>query len=379
MKIKYRVIISCLLCMITFPIVAQQYKTVLPYRLVGGKMIVDVIMNDVPRSFIFDTGGRTALTGELCDELGLEVVDSLVVTDVNSKKAAYPIVSIESLLFPDKKIHFKNVPAMKLSKPSPFECFHADGLIGSDMVARMIVEIDGKAKTITITSAENASSVSLRKMIPFVKAGMPVISLQAGVGNSINCLFDTGYSGFFSLKDTDFEALKSAGAYTVLSEGYGGGSIGVAGLSAAATSYRVQFPLITVGGTRFRNVSSETATPPLTLLGVKLLDYGKVTLDYARSRFYFEAYESENNLESKHYNVALRVKDGDLVVATVWSAMEGKVEVGDKVTKINGKPVGKFDFCESIITGIPELKAKKKTKLTVQTKDGEKVIIYEKE
>ena len=81
----------------------------------------------------------------------------------------------------------------------------------------------------------------------------------------------------------------------------------------------------------------------------------------------------------KTHDVGLQVKDGDLVVAAVWGAMKGVVEMGDKVVKINGKPVGKYDFCESIITGIPELKAKKKTKLTVLTKQGEKVIIYDKE
>ena len=47
------------------------------------------------------------------------------------------------------------------------------------------MEIDGKAKTITITSAEKASRVSLRKMLPFVKAGMPIIALQAGMGNTL--------------------------------------------------------------------------------------------------------------------------------------------------------------------------------------------------
>lgn len=44
------------------------------------------------------------------------------------------------------------------------------------------MEIDGKAKTITITSAEKASTVSLRKMLPFAKTGMPIIALQAGAG-----------------------------------------------------------------------------------------------------------------------------------------------------------------------------------------------------
>lgn len=48
------------------------------------------------------------------------------------------------------------------------------------------------------------------------------------------------------------------------------------------------------------------------------------------------------------------------------------------MTKIDGQPVSTYDFCESIINGIPELKAKKKVKLTVQTKNGEKTIVYEK-
>lgn len=375
----YKVITILLFCVMTFQVGAQKYKTVLPYRMVGGKMIVDLVMNGTSRSFIFDTGGRTALTGEICEELGLTVVDSLVVTDVNSKKAAYPLVSIESLMTPDQKINFKHVSAMKLAKPSPFECFHTDGLIGSDLLVRTIVEIDGKNKTITITSAENPSTVSLRKMLPFTKSGMPIILLQAGAGNNITALFDTGCPSFFSLKVSDYETLKTTGAFQVLSEGYGEGSIGVAGMAEADISHRVCLPVLSVGGTKFQNVTSETSTPPFTLLGVKLLDYGKVTLDYPRACFYFEANEAVNDLSSKHYNVALRVKDGELIISTVWSAMKGVVEVGDKVTRINGKPVRMYDFCESIVNGIPELKGKKKTRLTVQTKQGEKVIVYQKE
>ena len=163
------------------------------------------------------------------------------------------------------------------------------------------------------------------------------------------------------------------------SKGVGGGSIGVGGMTESKVAYRVELPLLSVGATKFKNVTAETSTPPYTLLGVKLLEYGKVTIDYSRKRWYFEPYEQEFDMASKHYNVNLQVKDGDLVVATVWTAMKGVVEPGDKVLKINGKPTGKYDFCESIIMGIPELKAKKKTKLTILTKEGEKVIVYQKE
>lgn len=352
----------------------------IPYRMVGGKMIVDMTINGQIRSFIFDTGGQMALTGELCEELNISVVDSVKVTDVNGKEVGLPRVVVSSLMTPDERINFSGVPAMKLSTPSPFECFHADGLIGSDLFKDLIVEIDGKAKTITVTSAEKSSAVSLRKMLPFSGKGfMPIITLQAGAGNSLVVLFDTGCPSFLSLKNTDYENLRSSGAFQVMSEGVGGGSIGVGGMTEAETSYRIEFPLLSVGPTKFKQVIAETATPPYTLLGVKLLEYGKVTIDYPRRRWYFEAYEQEFDMTSKHYNVNLQVKDGDLVVATVWSAMKGVVEVGDKVVKINGKPTGKYDFCESIISGIPELKAKKKTKLTILTKDGEKVIVYQKE
>lgn len=39
----------------------------------------------------------------------------------------------------------------------------------------------------------------------------------------------------------------------------------------------------------------------------------------------------------------------------------------------------KYDFCESILNGIPELKEKKQTKLTIETASGIKNIIYKKE
>lgn len=380
MRIGIRIIFGLLLSLIVVPLSAQQIKSVIPYRMVGGKMIVDMNINGKVRSFIFDTGGQMALTGELCEELNIPVVDSVKVTDVNGKEVGFPRVVVNSLLTPDEKINFSGAPAMKLSTPSPFECFHADGLIGSDLFQNLMIEIDGKAKTITVTSAEKASTVSLRKMLPFSGKGfMPIITLQAGAGNNLIALFDTGSPGFLSLKDVDYESLQSKGAFRAVSEGVGGGSIGVGGLTESDVSHRVEFPLLSVGATKFKNVTSETATPPFTLLGVKLLDYGKVTIDYPRRRWYFEPYEQEVDMTSKHYNVNLQVKDGDLVVATVWSAMKGVVEVGDKVVKINGKPTGKYDFCESIITGIPELKAKKKNKLTILTKQGEKVIVYQKE
>ena len=98
----------------------------------------------------------------------------------------------------------------------------------------------------------------------------------------------------------------------VVSEGYGEGSIGVAGQADKASSYRVYIPLLSVGATKFRNLTTHTDKHPYTLLGVKLLQYGKVTIDYPRGRFYFEAFQPDNEINNQCNNFDLTVKDGDL-------------------------------------------------------------------
>ena len=50
---------------------AQQGKSVIPYRIVGGKMIIEMFVNGKLQNFIFDTGGQTSLSPDLCQELGL--------------------------------------------------------------------------------------------------------------------------------------------------------------------------------------------------------------------------------------------------------------------------------------------------------------------
>ena len=67
-----RPILFCLLLFFTVvPTSAQQFRTTIPYRLVGGKMLVDVKVNGLERAFVFDTGGQMTLTETLCEELGL--------------------------------------------------------------------------------------------------------------------------------------------------------------------------------------------------------------------------------------------------------------------------------------------------------------------
>ena len=66
------------------------------------------------------------------------------------------------------------------------------------------------------------------------------------------------------------------------------------------------------------------------------------------------------------------------MVARVWGEGYEGIAPGDRVMAINGKPVDTFDFCESITQGIPALKKKKKSRLTIDSQAGEKTVIYER-
>lgn len=110
---------------------------------------------------------------------------------------------IQELTDSETRFSFKDVPAIVIPAPSPFVCFQVDGLIGSDLLKYLIVEIDGKNKIIKLIATDRSATPSLRKMLPFAKSGiMPVIHLQAGRDNLLT-LFDTGFPGFLSLKKTD--------------------------------------------------------------------------------------------------------------------------------------------------------------------------------
>lgn len=378
---KYtRMIGAAIVFCMTAAVSAQQYKATIPYRMVGEKMIIDMKVNGTARPFIFDTGGRTALTTGACKALQMVATDSMKVTDVNNVESYYKTTRIGSLATPDDVINFQNAPSLIIDEVKGWECFGVDGIIGSDLFERTIVTIDPQTKNIIVTSAEKPSSVSLRKMLNFTKGGgMPIINIQIAPVSNLTVLFDTGSPSLLSLIESDFERIRSEATIEVVSEGYGEGGIGVAGQAAEASSHRVRIPLLSVGATKFKNLTTSTDRHPYTLLGVKLLQYGKVTIDYPRGRFYFEAFQPENEIDNRCNNFDLTVKDGDLTVSTVWSSAKGKVEVGDKVIKINGKPAGKYDFCESILNGIPELKEKKQTKLTLQTASGIKEVVYKKE
>ena len=135
MKYTTRMIGTVVAFCMAVPVFAQQYKATIPYRMVGEKMIIEMKVNGTARPFIFDTGGRTALTTQACQALQMAATDSAKVTDVNNVESYYKTTRIENLTTPDHVINFKNAPSLVIDEVKGWECFGVDGIIGSDLFA----------------------------------------------------------------------------------------------------------------------------------------------------------------------------------------------------------------------------------------------------
>lgn len=367
--------LTVLFSVLTLVANGQEVQTVIPYEMVGGKMIVKMYLNGRPERFIFDTGaGKSSLTAEYCVGHGMPLLDSMKVVDVNNHAIYYKQTTIDTLTSGDGKLSFVDFCPVIMEDTVFMKCFDAVGLIGSDMLFNLICEIDAKKKNILLTTGEKPSNESLRCVHLFKsKLNLPVFEIVVS-GIPIQVMFDSGYEGFLKLRDSDYRHLKEASAITDLEIGYGDWAIGMSGKVKSTETVRVQMADLRLGPARFANVIAETADSPVSLFGMRALDFGKVVIDYPRQRFYYIPFALEPvspKFKLMPYN--LTVSDGKLTVATVWGDMKELISKGDEVTRINGKLTGNYDFCSSIINGIDELQVEGPIVLTIRTQNGETI------
>lgn len=360
-------------------LLSAQTGVTIPYEMVGGKMRIKIKVNGTSRYFVFDTGGQTTITKRLQEELSLAVYDSIKVTDATSVNRFYRRYLIDDMTFESGGYGFKSVPAIVIDGDNRiFDCFGAAGIIGNDVISRFILEIDSRKKEIKLLPPHSKITVSLRNMVKFDnnRHKMPVFSLSVAGGETLQVLFDTGSGSFLSVKSSDYQLLANTPAVVLKSEGLSRSSMSISGELNTSVVRNVELPLVAIGMARFTDVETNTSESPYTLLGSKLLEYGKITVDYPRSRFYFEPFFKEAvKITNKSWSIGFSANaDGQLVISSLDNEMKD-VGIGDRILKIDGIEVPHVDFCESIINGVELLKGKDKCELTVEHDGTQKNII----
>ncbi len=99
-------------------------------------------------------------------------------------------------------------------------------------------------------------------------------------------------------------------------------------------------------------MSSTNANERSSRLGAKLFDYGKVTLDYKKGRFYFKPYKNaiKDKLSQKPLAMEPTIENNEVVVGLIWDKnLKSKINVGDEILKIGDIDFQSMSFCEMVL------------------------------
>lgn len=356
----------------------RNYYTQVTYEDVRGKMIIPVSIDGENYRFLFDTGAPNILSKALWDKIGSKKVKNLSVSDANQKKQKMKLAVIPELKIGN--VTFKNTSALIFEGKNNlvFECYKIDGFIGSNILKKSIVQIRSKEQLLILTNMQNRLNLGQNKPSELMLRGnqsSPYIKIKLkgeDIGTE-NLLFDTGASGFYDLSKQNYKILNTKKITTLLSKASGSSSIGMFGMAEKSEQYRLLIPEITVNNHVFKNVITVTGNDNSSRIGSDILDFGIPTLNFITKEFYFETYNSENDLNERLFGFDPTVENNKLVVGFVWDEnLKKKISFGDEIIEINDTNLENTNVCD-FITKTSVFRENDTINMTVRTKKGKKV------
>lgn len=345
----------------------NEYLVSIPYTEVKGKIIIEVAIAGKKRKFILDTGAPTAISENLYRELLPKSLGKVQISDQSGAKDSINVVSMSGIQI--NGVTFSDIPAI-VTKDSKvfFECFGAEGFIGSNLLRNSVIQFDSRTKTITIT--DNPKQLDLKKkygnkMELSAAQSNPFVSISLNKGKHTateKILFDTGDDGFYKLSIGAYKQLSGQlDVFNVIAESEGSFTVGLHGAAQRVYQYAVHIPVLTVNNVEFKNVVAKTTHAETSRFGSAILNHGKATLDYKNKRFYFEPFENKSSIELKEKIWAIdpTVEGEKIVVGIIWDkALEDKINLGDEILQFDGIDYRQMDFCEIVRSNNKSDKAK---------------------
>ena len=353
----------------------RSYYTEISYEYVNGKIIIPVTIKNKTYRFLFDTGAPNLISSHLKNSLAFKNGKTIFVRDANNARNKMEVVNVPHLSI--GSLTFKNTPTLvyKLENNLIFDCFKVDGIIGSNMLRKSIVQILHKKKLLIITNSPkqlklDKTYASRLKLVGDQSSPYITIQLTGKKTVSENVLFDTGMSGFYDMHLNYYKALKPHPIYATLSEGTGTSSIGMFGNAKNNNQYRAKIPSLAVNGFVFNNVITTTTADNNSRIGSELIEYGNVTIDFKNKHFYFQSFESTINLDEKLLGFTPTIKDNKAIVGIVWDAdLSERIAFGDEILEVNGIDFQTMNICD-LITKKSVIKKNDTLEILVKNNEG---------
>jgi predicted aspartyl protease len=331
----------------------KNYYEEIPYEFVNGYMFVTPEIKGIKRKFLFDTGAPVQITPELFNELKPEIINHTEITDATGGKTSLNIVSITAIKL--NNLSFNGIPAL-VSGSNLYKCWYIDGVIGSNLLRGSIVQIIPAKHIIILTDDETKLTINKQMQAPLV-TGEPQtypFFIMGLTGKKTQVVgFDTGSPNFLRMTETHARRFKKDDAFEKISAGYGINHMSLLGPQTPDSLYRLKISSLSIAGSIFTNVITETNKANNTRIGTKLLDYGIVTIDFIHHFFYFEPAGNNTDLNEK-----------------VWEKCKDQVKSGDQIMAIDDEPCETMDLCDWLNGRSNRMMDKQTATLTIKDEKG---------
>lgn len=311
----------------------------IPYEFIQDKIIIPVTVNGIKVKYIVDTGGRTGTMYDAATEMKATAAGYTRISDVNAQGSNYQEAHVQNVSI-GNNYKVKQLKTMVLPKSPFFTGLGVVGILGGDAFAQSVVTFDSRSNIMVINYPYRPEGLKVADGIP-LKDEMEhhsYVDIRLG-DNDLKVLFDTGAGGFLLYSTEDCNRLADVSGTKITNHGHGIVAAGITGLGKPVDIKKVNVPSIHIMGKEFTNVGSTTTVMNGTIIGVDLLKYGKVIIDYMRRRFYFLPFEKgkvDMGGAPSLWNVSILPRNERFEITTIWDSMKDKVAFGDQVVDING-------------------------------------------
>ena len=335
---------------------AKRVCDTIHYEFIQDKIVIPVIVNGVKVKYIVDTGGQTGTDWEHVKAMGgVATGASNAISDHNDKKQLYQMAKVKNVqLSPNYML--AEMKTMVLPVIGSFKSIGVVGILGGDAFAQSVVTFDAREQIMVINYPYRPDRLKIPDGVEMFPGSThhSIINMNLG-GVEKRVLFDTGADGFLLLTADDFKDIEDAGRGEKTAHGFGINGVGLEGLSKPVEMSKVNVKEVTVLDKKFTNAGSVISDKSTTIVGVDLLEYGKVVIDYMRNRFYFFPFDSEIadlGGAPKTWNVSILPANERFEITTVWDSMKDVVTFGDQVININGTDITGFPMSQPAVDSV---------------------------
>ncbi|BDD12052.1 hypothetical protein FUAX_44840 (plasmid) [Fulvitalea axinellae] len=327
----------------------------IPADFESGHIVVDLKVNGHVRKFILDTGAPLGFSEKLVNELGIATEGSANVSDYNNASSSLKVSEvITDLWLGNSRMDYSRALVIPLGN-SPFDCLGIDGFIGGKLFKRYSLKFDKKNGYVIlehkgkVLRPENIEGTKVR----INKFWKPFLRISPFEKLSENVLFDTGDPALYSPCENMLDQVLAQRDVKsqILEESEGAANYGLFGLAKSSGLHYLELGRLRIDGTEIKGYRNNTHASGHSKLGSGLLDYGTVTLDYRRKRFYFEPYDNNRELEAKNRRLGAyyNLRGDKMTVSLVWKASpiyRQGVRRGFELISFDGEDLRKMDYCQ---------------------------------